>query len=127
MVDVSDFSARHIHNFWNFRGENAKASAIAIDSSAAKVVGIGFIEGQVDSQTIHVYDGRDGVTAFEAADILDFEVEAWVSLEVSLDGEQFFVGGASNRNFSQGDAYIAALDFDENADVVAFKKFGPEY
>jgi hypothetical protein len=45
IVDVSDFSARHIHNFWNFRGENAKAAAVALDSSATKVVGIGFIEG----------------------------------------------------------------------------------
>lgn len=127
IVDASDFSARHIHNFWNFRGQNAKAATVALDSSATKVVGIGFIEGQNDIQTMHVYDGRDGVTAFEAADILDDEVQAWISLEVSLDGQCFFIGGASNRDFAKGDAYIAALEFDENADLVAFKKFGGEY
>jgi hypothetical protein len=126
IVDSGDFSARHIHNFWNFRGENALAAAVALDSSATKVVGIGFIQGESDIQTVHVYDGRDGVTAFEAADILDEDVQAWISLEVSLDGQQFFIGGASDRDFAKGDAYIAALEFDENADLVAYKKFGRE-
>lgn len=91
------------------------------------MVGIGFVEGKSDIQTIHVYDGRDGVTAFEAADILEEQVTAWISLEVNLEGDKFFVGGAKDRDFSRGEAYIAALDFDENADLVSFKKFGPEY
>lgn len=127
IVDSRDFSAKHIHNFWNFRGENSNAVAVALDSQAQKVVGIGFVEGKSDIQTIHVYDGRDGVTAFEAADILEEEVSAWISLEVSLEGDKFFVGGAKNRDFSRGDAYIAALEFDENADLISYKKFGPEY
>ena len=76
IVDISDFSARHIHNFWNFRGENAKGATVALDSSAIKVVGIGFVEDAKQSQTIHVFDGRDGVTAFEALDILDEDVQA---------------------------------------------------
>jgi hypothetical protein len=70
-----------------------------------------------------VYDGRDGVTAFEAADILEEDVQAWISLEVSLDGQHFFIGGASDRDFAKGDAYIAALEFDENADLVSYKRF----
>ena len=80
-----------------------------------------------DVQTVHVYDGRDGVTAFEAADVLDEDIQAWISLEVSLDGETFFLGGASDRDFAKGDAYIAALEFDENADLLSYKKFGPEH
>ena len=70
LVDITDFSARHIHNFWNFRGENAKGTVVAIDPKATKVVGIGFIENPKGYQTMHVYDGSDGVTAFEANDII---------------------------------------------------------
>ena len=32
IVDARDFSAKHIHNFWNFRGENSNAVAVALDS-----------------------------------------------------------------------------------------------
>ena len=70
LVDTRDFSARHIHNFWNFRGENSKGTVVAIDPTASKVVGIGFIENPGGYQTMHVYDGTDGVTAFEASDVI---------------------------------------------------------
>lgn len=32
IVDARDFSAKHIHNFWNFKGQNSNAVAIALDS-----------------------------------------------------------------------------------------------
>ena len=99
IVSAEDFSARHIHNFWNFRGQDAMGAVVALDSMATKVVGVGFLEGEEGVQTVHVYDGRDGVTAFEAADILEETVEAWISLEVSLDGQIFFLGGATRREF----------------------------
>jgi WD40 repeat protein len=41
LVDTETFSARHIHNFWNFKQGTSNIIAVAIDCSAKKVVGIG--------------------------------------------------------------------------------------
>lgn len=45
IVNTMDFSARHINNFWNYRGVDARAIAAAIDSDATRLVGIGFLPG----------------------------------------------------------------------------------
>lgn len=44
-------------------------------------------------------------------------------METSVDGDVFFVGGAEKRNFESGSAYLAALSFDENAELINFSKF----
>lgn len=126
IVDISDFSARHIHNFWNFKGAYSKAVSVAMDSAAIKLVGIGFLDYPTEIQTVHVFDGGDGVSIFEAQEIHS-DVSAWTSLEVSIEGDIFFVGGAQKRDFIYGDAYIFALNFDENADTVTFQRYGEEY
>ena len=122
IVSTQDFGARHIHNFWKFRGENAKAVLLGLDCTARKVVGIGFTELPKEMQTVHVYDGNDGVTAFEASEIMD-EVKAWLSIEVSKNGKEFFLGGAQNENLVKGKGYVAALSFDEDADLLEFVEF----
>lgn len=70
IVNTYDFSARHINNFWNYRGRDVNAVAAAIDPEASRLVGIGFMPGAGEVQTIHVYDGGDGVSIFEGYDIL---------------------------------------------------------
>lgn len=70
IVNTFDFSARHINNFWNYRGRDANAVAAAIDPDATRLVGIGFLPGSGEVQTIHVYDGGDGVSIFEGYDVL---------------------------------------------------------
>jgi hypothetical protein len=42
---------------------------------------------------VHVYDGGEGVSIFEANDIIP-EVNAWLCLEVSKAGDVFFLAGA---------------------------------
>lgn len=126
IVDIGDFSARHIHNFWNFKGSFSKATTVAMDADANKLVGLGFLEYPNEIQTVHVFDGGDGVSIFEAREI-DSNVKAWICLEVSIEGDVFFIGGAQNRDFSFGDAYIFALNFDENADTITFKRYGEEF
>lgn len=129
IVALSDFSARHIHNFWNFKGNHANAISVAISSDARKVVGIGFINSRkIPGQkidTIHVYDGGDGVSIFEAQEIHP-SVKSWSCLEVSVDDDVFFLGGAQNPKSIEGDAFIFALTFDENAEVVGKIRFGEE-
>jgi hypothetical protein len=94
IVELPTFSAKHIHNFWNFRGVESQGMVVAIDPEALKAVGIGQVESeQKVYQTIHVFDGNDGVTAFEANDVVP-GVEVWNSLESSIDGDVFFIGGA---------------------------------
>lgn len=126
IVDISDFSARHIHNFWNFKGAYSNATAVAMDAESIKLVGLGFLDYPTEIQTVHVFDGGDGVSIFEAREIHS-DVSAWISLEVSIEGDVFFIGGAQKRDFLYGDAYIFALNFDENADTIAFQRYGQEY
>jgi hypothetical protein len=124
LVETSNFSAKHIHNFWNFRGVESNGIVAAIDPEATKAVGIGEIDAPSGLyQTVHVFDGKDGVTAFEASDIVP-GVEIWTSLESSIDGDVFFIGGAENKRFNKGFAYLAALTFDENADLITYSKYG---
>ena len=125
IVNIANFSARHIHNFWNFKGTHARATAVGLDSTGTKLAGIGFIESPHEIQTIHVFDGGDGVSIFEADEIHP-EVSAWICLEVSIDSDVFFLGGAQKRDFVHGDAFIFALYFDENAETLTFHRFGPE-
>lgn len=125
IVNTVEFSARHINNFWNYRGVDAKAIAAAIDADATRLVGIGFLPGSNETQTIHVYDGGDGVSIFEGFDVLP-EVEAWLSCEVSSDSEVFFLGGSQFRNFMNGDAYLCAMTFDEEAEMINYARYGKD-
>lgn len=70
IVNTMDFSARHINNFWNYRGEDARGLAVALDKNATKLVGLGYLPGGRDLQTVHVYDGGDGVSIFEAHEVI---------------------------------------------------------
>jgi len=45
IVNTGEFSARHINNFWNYKGVDAKGIAAAIDADATRLVGIGFLPG----------------------------------------------------------------------------------
>jgi hypothetical protein len=126
IIDIEDFSARHIHNFWNFKGKHAFATAAALDNTGSKLVGIGFLDYPKEIQTIHVFDGGDGVSIFEAREIHS-GVAAWICLEISIDSDVFFIGGAEKRDFSSGDAFLFALNLDENAETVNFSHYGEEY
>lgn len=126
LVETSNFSAKHIHNFWNFRGVQSNGLVVAIDPDATKAVGIGEVNSPGLYQTIHVFDGNDGVTAFEANDIVQ-GVEVWSSLESSIDGDVFFIGGSESKNLNSGFAYLAALSFDENADLITYSKYGNQH
>lgn len=125
IVNTLEFSARHINNFWNYKGVDARAIAAAIDADATRLVGIGFLPGSNETQTIHVYDGGDGVSIFEGYDVLP-EVEAWLCCEVSSDGEVFFLGGSQYRNFMNGDAYLCAMTFDEEAEMINYARYGKD-
>ncbi len=70
LVETSTLSAKHIHNFWTFKGQESLGLVVAIDPDSVKAVGIGQIKSPSLYQTIHVFDGNDGVTSFEANDIL---------------------------------------------------------
>lgn len=48
-------------------------------------------------------------------------------METSVDGDAFFLGGAEKRNFESGCAYLAALSFDENAELINFSKFEKDF
>jgi hypothetical protein len=96
--------------------------SVALDPTAKKVVGIGELTQSYQQQTVHVFDGQDGVTVFEANDIVE-GVENWVCLESSIDGDVFFIGGSNSSNHSNSTAYLAALTFDENADLVTYSKY----
>ena len=126
IVETVNFSAKHIHNFWNFRGVDSTGAVVAIDPDGVKLVGIGSVEGPNFYQTIHVFDGNDGVTAFEANDIVP-GVELWTSLESSIDGDIFFIAGSESREYNTGNAYLAALTFDENADIITYSKYGNQH
>jgi hypothetical protein len=91
IVCIESFSARHIHNFWNFKSTDASAIAVAVDNLASAIVGIGVLPGEV--QTVHVYEGGDSVSVFQAYDILP-EVNSWLCLEISKAGDVFFIAGA---------------------------------
>lgn len=102
-----------------------------------KIAGLGFIPGSNSNfggfdyvqshgkelQTVHVFDGGDGVSIFEADEIHP-DIEAWICLESSVEGDIFFVGAATKRDFDDGDAFIFALTFDEQAETVAYKRYG---
>ncbi len=112
IVSTESFSARHINNFWSYRGKEVTAIAVGVDSIASAIVGLGLFSGEV--QTLHVYDGGDGVSIFETYDVIP-EVSAWLSLEISKEGDVFFLGGAQEANYAYGDAFIAAISLEEEA------------
>lgn len=68
IVSTESFSARHIFNFWNYKGRDALGMAVAVDNMASAIVGIGNISE--DCQTIHVYDGGDAVSIFEINEVI---------------------------------------------------------
>jgi len=104
-----------------------------------KIAGLGFIPGSrgfnkfdgfdyvqsqnKELQTVHVFDGGDGVSIFEANEIHP-DIEAWICLESSVEGDIFFIGAAQKRDFMYGDAFIFALTFDGEAETIAFKRYG---
>jgi hypothetical protein len=47
IVSTESFSARHIHNFWNYRGKDCNAIAVAVDNKASAIVGLGMLQGEV--------------------------------------------------------------------------------
>lgn len=51
---------------------------------------------------------------------------AWLCCEVSIQGDVFFLGGAEERRFEYGDAYIVAMSFDEEAELVNFARYGQD-
>lgn len=125
-VETTNFSVKHIHNFWNFRGVEALGQVVAVDPDATKVVGIGKVVAPTLYQTIHVFDGKDGVTSFEAQDIVP-GARIWTSLESSINGDIFFIGGAESEYRNTNFAYLAALSFDENADLITYSKYGNQH
>lgn len=70
IVNSFDFSVKHIHNFWKFDSEEAKGYVVGIDAFAKKIVGLGVLDGE-DVQTVHVFDGGEGVISFEVSDFDD--------------------------------------------------------
>ena len=70
IVNLEEFSARHVNNFWNYKGKNMRALVGAINNEATKLVGIGCLPRSPHVQTIHVYDGGEGVSIFEGKDII---------------------------------------------------------
>lgn len=92
------------------------------------MAGIGYISPNKGSllktQTIHVYDGGDGVSIFEAEEIHP-EVKIFVCLEVSIEDDVLFLGAGGGEN-GAGDAFLFALSFDENAETVAEARYGSD-
>jgi len=124
IVNIEEFSARHINNFWMFAGKPVKAVCVGVDVFATKLCGIGFLPNSGELQTIHVYDGGDDVSVFEATEMLP-EVEAWLCLEISNDSDVFFLGGAQSKDFERhGDAFIAAMTFDDDPRLINFARYG---
>jgi len=123
LVNIGDFSVKHIHNFWNFRGKDAKAVAVAVDSICKKVVGVGFSEGPASTYTIHVFDGTDGVTIFEANEVMP-GIEQWSALEVSTENDVFFLSASQNQSRIGASSYLFALAFDEDAETINMARYG---
>lgn len=91
IVSVNSFCARHIFNFWNYKGKDLQGIVVALDNMASAIVGIGRLSEE--SQTIHVYDGGEGVSIFEINEVVP-EVYQWQALEISKSGKEFFIGGS---------------------------------
>lgn len=47
-------------------------------------------------------------------------------MEVSVDDDVFFLGAAGSNNFKEGDAFLFALTFDENAETVGEVRYGSD-
>lgn len=69
VVNSLDFSVRHVHNFWKFGSGQAISFVVGLDSLGGKIVGLGIIGDFEDGlQTVHVYDGEEGVISFEVSE-----------------------------------------------------------
>jgi len=126
IVDLRDLSVHKIEDFWLYNQVNSKALSAITDPTVSKIAGIGFIPGTSDNQTIHIYDGHDKVAIFETNQIIS-ENEIWLSIESSLDGDIFFIGGTSEKDYDQeGDAFIAAISFNLTPKVASYERFDSE-
>lgn len=125
IVNISDFTSKEIKFFWRYKNHDVLATCAALNHDATRIVGIGLVRGGSEFQTLHIFDGSDSVTIFESTDITP-NVQAWVCLEVSIEGDIFFVGGASSPDFSTSVGHLMAFTFDENAELLYNMKFGHE-
>ena len=125
IVNTQEFQARHINNFFAYRDRDVRALAAAIDRDATKLVGIGYLPYEDNRQTVHVYSGLNEAAVYDGDRIIP-GCGAWLCLEVSSFGEVFFLGGAETLDFEFGDAFLAAITFDESAEVVNYARYGPD-
>ena len=122
---MDDFTSKEVKYFWRYKNFDALATCAVVNTDATRIAGIGFMEGPKEFQTIHIFDGSDAVTIFDTLDIVP-EMEAWICLEVSVEDDVLFIGGASSSDFNTSEAYILALTFNESADVIKVQNFPKE-
>jgi hypothetical protein len=93
IVDMGDFSETALPNFWSYKGNQVYATSVAANEDASRIVGIGFVPGMNNIQTLHLWENGVELAVVDMRSIHK-HVSAWLSLELSKDGNTIFVGGA---------------------------------
>lgn len=116
VVNTSAMVSKEIRQFWRLGTRNVTPVACAIGRSGKKILGIGSIDRGF---TLHFYDGSDSVVVYKREDVHD-RCNRWESLEIGVDEEYAFIGGANENSATpnNSDGCILGLTFDENADAI---------
>jgi len=126
IVSGIDLHVQHIHDFWKFNKESCSQVAAVLDQNSNKIAGIGRIRRYPNNiHTIHVFNGVDEVGIFDASELHD-NIFGWHCLESSVDGNVFFVGASEKNSDTFGDAYLLALEFNEDAKTITNRRYGKD-
>jgi hypothetical protein len=125
IVDMGDFSEKPLENFWKYQGHDVYGTTVAANVDATKIVGVGFVPGMKNIQTLHIWENGEELTVVEMRSIHK-DVAAWLSVELSKDSNTIFVGGSQNLDMNTGDAFIFALNFHKDSKILGHKRYSPK-
>lgn len=125
IVDMGDFAERTLPNFWIYNGHEVYGTSVTANGDASRIVGIGFVPGMNNIQTLHLWEDGKELVVLEMRSIHK-HVAAWLSVELSKDGETIFIGGAQDLSLTSGDGFIFALSFDSSTRIIGHKRFSPQ-
>ena len=123
IVDTGSYLNQEINNFWMMRGKAVDPLGAHL-SARGDIVGIGRYDGAQNSLHYYNHAAPNTVLAYDRVDIFPY-CHSWLCLDGHPQGQVFFVGGSSSPDQKNAVAYLLALSFDENVDVVRYREFPP--
>jgi hypothetical protein len=123
VVDTNNYMNNEINNFWTMRGKQVDPLGAHI-SKKNDIIGIGKYDMVGNSLHYYTPQNANTVLAYDRNDVFPI-TQNWLCIDGSEQGDVFFIGGSSSQQQRDSTAYILAITFDEEMDIIKYREFPP--